>query len=96
MRRRQTAWPSIAFDALRMGLEAQQVIALRLWGIASGTARGRREQQRMAQEKLGAFTEAAIAAGAAAMLGRGGPAVVRAGMRKLRRRVRANRSRLMR
>jgi hypothetical protein len=77
-----------------LALEAQQVIALRVLKLSRGGAAARREAHRMVAEKVNAAGKAAgmmAAAGARGAPDGGADAV----MRMLRRRVRANRKRLL-
>lgn len=85
-------WPS--FHAGMMLLEAQAVIALRLWGMAGGWPMGWQEHLRMVTEKAAAAGES----GAAMMraTGKGPGAVALAGVKPVRRRTRANVKRLTR
>jgi len=78
-----------------LAMEAQQVIALRLMKLAAGGKAAKPEARRMVAEKVAAAQTAAGLMTAAALRGApdgGADAVVR----MLRRRVRANRKRLMR
>jgi len=82
------AWMRFSRDMTLLGLEAQEVVALRLLRLAEGGRAAEAEANRMVDEKVSAFLEAAntLASGGAA------EEVVR----KLRRRVRANGRRLRR
>ncbi|HTZ02814.1 MAG TPA: hypothetical protein VMC05_10815 [Xanthobacteraceae bacterium] len=89
-------WLALAAQTALLGMEAQQVIALRMMRLAVGGARGQTEAQRMVTEKPAALAEAQAAAFAGA-IGSGKP--VNAGKKALgvyRKRVRANRRRLTR
>lgn len=57
------------FDAARMALEAQQVIALRMMRLAEGGPNAALETQRMIGEKVLALWSAQSAAGWAALRG---------------------------
>jgi hypothetical protein len=83
------------FDAVRLSMEAQQVIALRLMRLSAGTPLAAAEAQRMFVEKAAA---AAIAANSIALDVASGRAHLAIGnaTAPVRRRVRANRRRLSR
>lgn len=88
------AWNRLAWDAWALGLEASQVVGLRGARIAAGGPAGEAECRRMLQEKL----DAALAWQALAMagaLGATAPDVAAATLRHYRRKVRANRRRLL-
>jgi hypothetical protein len=51
-------WLSLAYDAARLGLEAQWVIAARMMRLVAGGALAENEVQRMVSEKTAAFVEA--------------------------------------
>ncbi|MFC7397707.1 hypothetical protein ACFQU1_10930 [Chelatococcus sp. GCM10030263] len=82
------AWMRLSRDMTLLGLEAQEVVALRLMRLAEGGTVAEAEAGRMVDEKVSAFFEAATT------LASGGAAehVVS----RLRRRVRANGRRLRR
>jgi geranylgeranyl pyrophosphate synthase len=79
----------------RLGIEAQQVIALRMMRLAAGGALARREAERMIAEKSAALMGAQMAAAAALIGGRGTQAAARA-LRPYKRAVSRNRQRLTR
>lgn len=85
-----TAWP-VRIAALN--LEAQQVMALRMWRLMTGGQRAQTEIARMIAEKAAALSEAHV--GAAIVL-RGGnqQRVAKNTLRVYRRRVRRNKRRL--
>lgn len=83
-------WPAVQTGM--MLLEAQTVIALRMWGMAGGRPMGPEEHVRMVQEKASAATEAGTAMMRAADKGPGAMAL--AGIKPVRRRTRANVKRL--
>jgi hypothetical protein len=90
------SWLALAGQTALLGMEAQQVMALRMMRLAAGGARGQAEAQRMVTEKFAALAEAQAAAFAGAI---GGGKPVNAGKKALgvyRKRVRANRRRLTR
>jgi hypothetical protein len=88
-------WMSLTLDAAQFGLEAQNVIALRLMHLAGGGPAAQAEAQRMVTEKAETFLEAQLASAAAMLSGRGHSAP-RQALGLYRRRVRANRRRLSR
>jgi hypothetical protein len=75
-------------EGARLGIEAQQVIALRVLRIAAGGSDAQNEIVRMMTEKLAAFTEAAVT------LATGGSTLKV--VRRYRTRVNANARRLSR
>lgn len=86
-----TAW----MDAALFCADAQRVIALRMMRIAAGGALAKRETQRMVSEKVAAFGEAQMAAVAALASGMSVKAAAKRAEAPYRRRVRANRKRLL-
>ena len=86
-------WISIAQDAMRLGIEAQSVMALRLSGFAR-REHGWKEAHRMVAEKAGAFAEVQNAAARSMMIGGKSHQVAKKTLRIYGRRVRANRRRL--
>jgi hypothetical protein len=92
----RSPWVALAFDAVKLGLEAQHVIALRLTKIASGHRDSSAEVRRMIAEKPPAFAKAQTQMTTA--LGRGiqEHVAARKAMRILTKTVRANRRRLTR
>ena len=89
-------WLALSAQAALLGWEAQRVIALRLFRIAAGGARGRAEAQRMVTEKLAAAAEAQAAAVASAIEGGAGHRAGKKALGVYRKRVHANRRRLSR
>jgi hypothetical protein len=89
-------WFTIAYDAARLGFEAQLVIAARMIRLASGGTLAQSEMQRMVNEKAATFVEAQLAATAAAARGHKSAAVSKKILRTYRKRVGANRRRLSR
>ena len=83
-----------ALEVTRMMVEAQQVIVLRMTGMAGVWSMGSEEHQRMVEEKVAAMTESARAVVVAGMAGKSPGTVAMAAIRPLRRRTRANASRL--
>jgi geranylgeranyl pyrophosphate synthase len=84
-----------SFNLARLGIEAQQVIALRMMRLASGGALAQREARRMIVEKSAALIAAQVAAAAALASGRSHNAPARA-LRPYKRAVSRNRQRLTR
>jgi hypothetical protein len=81
-------WFPLAADWVRIGLEAQQVIGLRLIKIAAGGSAAQTEAIRMMTEKTTALAEAAM------IVAMGGSA--RTVVRRYRTQVKANARRLSR
>ncbi|MEI9994647.1 MAG: hypothetical protein WDM91_08640 [Rhizomicrobium sp.] len=79
-------WWQFSYDVVAAGIEAQQVIALRLVKLAKGDAAAQREAQTMVREKLLAGMEAA-----ATLASGGSPTSV---LRRYRTIMRANQKRL--
>ncbi len=82
------SWLRLGFDTVRLGLEAQTVVVLRLAKLSRGDAAAQVEAQRMVTEKLEAAAEAAMT------LATGGTA--ERVVWDYRRKVRANARRLSR
>jgi hypothetical protein len=89
------SWFALAYKTAQLGFEAQNVVALRLMRLAAGGTTSQTEATRMVNEKFAAFAEAQIAGTAAAIAGR--PANVVSGriLNTYKKRVRANRRRLV-
>jgi hypothetical protein len=85
----------LAANLMRLGLEAQEVVALRMLKFASGGADLESEFARMFSEKAGAAIDAQVEAGRSALSGQAHLAPARA-VALYRRRVRANHRRLSR
>ena len=94
VRRRPAKGIATAMQGAWLAMEAQQVIALRIMKLARGGPEAAREAERMVSEKVDAARKAAGMMAAARTRGAadGGPAKV---VQMLRRRVRANRKRLL-
>ena len=84
-----------SLDLARLGIGAQQVVALRMLRLAAGGAVAQREAQRMILEKGAALIAAQMAAAAALAGGRSHTAPARA-LRPYKRAVSRNRQRLVR
>jgi hypothetical protein len=93
---RYNPWFSFAYDAARLGFEAQHVISLRLIRLAGGGASRKAEAQRMVSEKMTAFVEAQVGAATELAKGRRPEAAARRAIRVYSKRVGGNRRRLSR
>lgn len=91
-RRKPTLW-DLSIDAFTLGLEAQQVIALRMAKLATGGDPHGHEVQRMVTEKAMAAVDAQLGLVQALAAGKPEDGPVRA-LAVYRRKVRANRRRL--
>ena len=89
-------WLSLTFKAVALGVEAGGVMALRMMRLAAGGARAQSEASRMVAEKVAAAAEAQAAATAAIMMGRKDHVVAGKALRVVKKRVGANRRRLLR
>ena len=96
MARRYNPSMAHAFDLARLGVEAWMVMGLRTAKIAAGGPAATLEAQRMVVEKSAAALEAQFAAGLALATGATHHAAGRKALAGYRRRVKANRRRLMR
>ncbi len=81
-------------ESTKMMIEAQQVIAWRMTGMAGLWPMGQAEQQRMVDEKVAAVRESTKAAMRVGMAGGSASAVTLAAVKPLRRRTQANVKRL--
>lgn len=88
------AWFALSSQAALLGLEAQNVMALRLMRLAAGGALAQSESARMVSEKMFALGEAQAAAALATMKGGGSPRAAKKVLGVYKRRVRKNRRRL--
>lgn len=82
----------LAASSAALAVEANSVIGLRLFAMATG-AGSDRENRRMVSEKTAAFVEAQMEVATSLMLGQGHLAPARV-VKLYRRKVRANRRRL--
>lgn len=89
-------WLDLSFQGMRLGWEAQAVIALRLMRLGLNDAQARSEASRMVREKFETMIEAQAAATAAAVMGAKPHRVAQKAMGVYRKRVRSNRRRLAR
>jgi hypothetical protein len=96
MPRKRTPSPSLAFDFARLGAEAWMVVGLRFAKLAAGGPAAALEAHRMVAEKSAAALEAQFAAAMALATGASHAAAGSKALAGYRRRVRANRRRLMR
>ena len=94
-RRRRTGWMDLAFDGFAAGLEAQQVIGLRLAKLALGGPAAAREARLMVDEKVSTTLRVQQAAAVSMMTG-GAAGVPAHALSTYRRKMRANRRRLLR
>jgi len=94
-RRKATAWPwpSLATSATRLGLDSQQVIALRLARLAAGGSKAQREASLMVSEKVKALAASQRAILAASTAGKGDKAAKKV-LGIYQKRVSANKKRL--
>lgn len=87
-------WLDLWMASARLGMEAQAVIGLRLFGLATGAVSAN-EVSRMVPEKMAALADVQLLLARSAMNGRS-PAAAGDVVRLYRSRVRANRRRLTR
>lgn len=85
-------WLDLWMSSVRLGVESQAVIGMRVMGIATGTA-PLGEASRMIPEKVAALADVQMLLARAAFTGRS-PAAAEDVVRLYRSRVRANRRRL--
>lgn len=91
---KKNPWLKYGLDAWLVGLEASSVIALRSMQAAAGGVKAQAECQRMIQEKIAAAIELQIRA-ATGGLGFTPHGVARKTLLHYRRKVRANKRRLL-
>jgi hypothetical protein len=82
------------FDAWRFGVQAQQVVMLRMMRFWLSEGSLRTEATRMVTEKMAASAEAQVAAATALMKGQSAKTALKRAATPYRRRVRANHKRL--
>jgi hypothetical protein len=87
-------WVVLTMRAFQLGIEAQNVIALRMLRLASGDVRGQAELNRMVVEKIAAAAEAQVAAATALLDGHKDHVIAGKALTVYKKRVRANRKRL--
>jgi hypothetical protein len=83
-------------DAWQVGLDAQEVIAMRLARLSAGGTAAITECRRMVPEKVAAAAAAQAAAAAALVAGKGLGTAATAALAPVKRAVRANHGRLSR
>ena len=91
----RNSWLSLSVDTMHMAMEAQSVIALRLIRTAAGGAAAEKEAALMVSEKIAAgvaLQNQMLTAGLGAL----GPSAPSKAVAHLRRKIRANRRRLLR
>lgn len=89
-------WLTFSLKAFQLGVEAQNVVALRMMRLATGGAGAEVEMSRMILEKAAAIAEAQFAAATAAAAGKADHVIASKALTVFRKRVRANRRRLSR
>jgi hypothetical protein len=89
-------WFTLARDAARLTIDAQNVVALRLARFARSAEFDWREAQRMTTEKVAALAQVQVATALSLMAGKRGPAVATKAIGIYGKRVRQNRRRLSR
>jgi hypothetical protein len=89
-------WLTLTLRTFELGVEAQNVVALRLLRIASGDARGQSEVSRMVTEKIAAVAEAQVPAATAVVTGHDHHVAAGKALGVFKKRVRANKRRLSR
>jgi hypothetical protein len=89
-------WFEFSLKAVRMGVEAQSVIALRMLRMAAGGTRAEAEASRMVTEKVAAAAEAQVVATVAAIGGKPQHVGANKALKVFKKRVAANRRRLSR
>ena len=94
MTARRNPWLSLTLDAMRLSMEAQSVIGLRMAKAAWGGAAAQDEAERMVSEKAKAAIDAQMVLASSVMTGQGHLGPARA-MALYRRRVLANQRRLL-
>jgi hypothetical protein len=93
--RRTKNWARLNLDLMSLGVEASEVMALRMLKLAAGGPAAAAEAERMVGEKIRAAAEIQAEAWAAALTGRSG-GTPRRTVARYRKKVRANRQRLSR
>lgn len=88
-------WLRLSLNAFRLGAEANSVVALRMMKIASGGPAAAREAQLMVSEKIQTAIEAQSQLAIGAMTGAAAHVGPTKALALYRRKVRANRRRLL-
>jgi hypothetical protein len=89
-------WVPLIFNTMRLGVEAQSVIALRMMRFAAGGVTAQNEARRMIADKVAASVEAQAVAASSLASGQRDTVVAGKVLRVVKRRVRANKRRLSR
>jgi hypothetical protein len=89
-------WFALTFKAIQLGIDAQNVMTLRMMRLASGGTRAQNEITRMVVEKGTTTAEAQVAAVGAAVAGHKDHVIAGKALNVIRKRVGANRRRLSR
>ena len=87
-------WISIVRDAMRLGIEAQSVVALRMARFARGGGFDWAEAQRMVSEKAETLARVQVATAMSMLSGQQPPVLARQAIGIYGKRVRHNRRRL--
>jgi hypothetical protein len=89
-------WFDVAIKAMQLGVDAQNVMMLRMIRLAAGGAQAQSEAQRMVLEKITAVAEAQTAATSAILDGHEDHVIVSKTLGAFDKHVRANKRRLSR
>ena len=89
-------WFDVALKAIQLGVEANNVIALRMVRLAAGGALAQNEAQRMVMEKFAAVAEMQTTVAAGLLNGHEDHVVATKALGAFKKRVRANKRRLSR
>jgi hypothetical protein len=89
-------WFSVTLKTIQLGVEAQNVIALRMMRLAAGGATAQTEVRRMIADKMAAGIEVQAAAASGVTSGQKDTVVAGKILRVLKKRVHANKRRLSR
>ncbi|HMK89805.1 MAG TPA: hypothetical protein VK446_09265 [Methylocystis sp.] len=95
MRRKRPNWTKLVTDSMKLGFDANRVVALRLAKLARGGASAKAESRLMVAEKIKAVMDAQNAAARSLLLGQSHLAPERA-LSVYKKRVRKNLTRLAR
>jgi len=85
---------NLSLEIMRMAVESQRIVALRMMGMAGLVPMRADEPARMVHEKQAALTSSGIAAGRAIMAGESATDIMAAAVKPLRSKTRANAKRL--
>jgi hypothetical protein len=89
-------WFELGVKAFRLGVEAHNVVALRMLRVASGGGRAQTELSRMVAEKVAAAAEAQVTVTTAVLIGSKDHITAGKVLNVFKKRVRANKRRLSR